>query len=259
MKKLFLLAIACICMILAGCSKSTDSPSQGAIKIYLTDAPMDFDSVNIVVSEVSVHLAGDDTLSGWIVVCDSTRNFDLLELRNGAMALFADQELQAGHYTQIRLKIGDGSNLVVDGIRHDLSIPSGQQSGVKINHQFWIEEGQTYELLLDFDAEKSIVEKGNGEYQLKPVIRAVPLQTSGSISGTVDPTDAEALALASPDTLARSHTDAGGFFKLVGLPEGAYSVLIVPDDIAYAESTLTDVGVTAGQTTDLGTIELRLQ
>ncbi len=259
MKRLVVLGIAaiCLCMILGGCSRTTKSPAEGAIKIYLTDAPTEFDSVNIVVSEISVHVATADSLSGWAIVCDSTQEFDLLELRNGAMALFADGELEAGHYTQIRLKITDGSNVVVEGIRYDLEIPSGYQSGVKINHQFWIEEDETYELLLDFDAEKSIIEKGNGEYQLKPVIRAVAIQTSGSISGTVDPTAAEAFALQDPDTLAYVHTDPSGFFKLVGLPEGTYSVQIVPDDVNYADSTLADVPVVAGETTELGAIQLR--
>jgi hypothetical protein len=261
MKKLFLLitVAAFSCMMFSGCSETTKSGPEGDIKIYLTDKPADFDAVNIVVSEVSVHMSGDDSVAGWTVICDSIQQFDLLELRNGAMALFADHGLQPGHYTQIRLKVTDGCSVMVDGSQYDLEIPSGYQSGIKINHSFWIEENEIYELLLDFDAKKSIIEKGNGEYQLKPVIRAIAVQTSGGISGMVNPKDAEALALVSPDTLAFSHTDTSGFFKLVGLLEGLYSVKIVPDDVTYADTTITDVIVTAGQTTDLGTIELRLQ
>jgi hypothetical protein len=251
------MVVVCVFVALAGCSRSTRNPSEGTLKIYLTDAPTGYDAVNIVVSEVSVHLAGQDSASGWTVVCDSTQMFDLLQLRNGAMALFADQQLQAGHYTQIRLKIADGCSVVVEGTPYALTIPSGYQSGVKINHQFVIEEDITYELLLDFDAEKSIVEKGTGEYQMKPVIRAIAVATSGSISGTVDPKGAEALALANPDTLAYAHTDTSGYFKLIGLSEGTYSVQIVPDDVTYADTTLIDVPVTAGLTTDLGTIQLR--
>jgi hypothetical protein len=249
--------ILCIWVAFLGCSRSTKTTSEGAVKMYLADNPADFDAVNIVVSQVSVHLAGDDSLSGWTVVCDSVQTFDLLELRNGAMALFADHQLEAGHYTQIRLKITDGSNVVVDGEQHDLEIPSGYQSGVKLNHQFEIQEDVTYELLLDFDAEKSIIEKGNGQYQMKPVIRAITMATSGSISGTVDPKSIEALALANPDTVAHTHSDTAGYFKLVALPEGSYSVRIVPDDVTYADTIFSDVAVTAGQTTNLGTIELR--
>lgn len=251
------MVILCIWAALSGCSRSTKTTSEGAIKIYLADKPADFDAVNIVVSQVSVHVADEDSASGWTVVCDSTRTFDLLELRNGAMALFADHELEAGHYTQIRLRITDGCNVIVDSIQHDLEIPSGYQSGVKINHQFVIEEDVTYELLLDFDAEKSIIEKGNGQYQMKPVIRAIAIATSGSISGIVNPTSVQAYALEGSDTVAYTHSDTSGYFKLIGLLQDSYSVQIVADDTTYADTTLSDVLVVAGQNTDLGTIQLR--
>ena len=261
MKRLLLLVIIgiCIAVMFSGCSKSTKTASEGKLKIYLADKPAEFDAVNIVVSQVSVHTSDADSLSGWTVICDSTQTHDLLELTNGAMALFADHQLEPGHYTQIRLKIGDGSQVIVDGSPHDLKIPSGYQSGVKINHQFQIQEDVTYELLLDFDAEKSIIKKGNGQYQLKPVIRAIAKATSGSISGIVNPTSVEAFALTDPDTVAHTHSDTSGYFKLIALPQGSYSVLIVADDTTYADTTFSDVAVLAGQTTDLGMIQLRLE
>jgi len=243
--------------MLIGCSRSTKTTSDGEIKIYLADTPTDFDAVNIVVSQVSVHKSDEDSVSGWTVICDTTQTYDLLELRNGAMTLFADHQLDPGHYTQIRLRITDGSNVVVDGSHYDLEIPSGYQSGVKINHQFQIQEDVIYELLLDFDAEKSIIKKGTGEYQMKPVIRAIARATSGSISGDVIPKDVEAFALANSDTVAQTHSDTSGYFKLIGLSEGSYSVQIVPDDTNYADTTFSDVAVVAGQTTELGRIELR--
>jgi hypothetical protein len=164
----------------SGCSKSTKTTPEGEIRIYLVSKPMDFDAVNIVVSQVSVHMSEEGSISGWKVICDTTQTYDLLELKDGAMALFADHQLDPGHYTQIRLKITDGSNVIVDGSQHDLEIPSGYQSGIKLNHQFQIQENQTYELLLDFDAEKSIIQKEDGQYQLKPVIRSIVQTTSSS-------------------------------------------------------------------------------
>ncbi len=259
MRRLYLLGIVVVCIFIiwAGCSKSTRTTSKGQIKIYLADDPTDFDAVNLVVSQVSVHMADSDSASGWTVICDTTQVYDLLELRNGAMALFADNQLAPGHYTQIRLKVADGSHVIVDSSQYDLEIPSGSQSGIKLNHQFRIEQDLTYELLLDFDAEKSIIEKGNGEYQLKPVIRVVAKATSGGISGVVNPKSVEAFALADLDTLAHTHSDTSGYFKLIALPEGWYSVQIRADDTTYADTTFSHVPVVPGQTTDLGTIELR--
>lgn len=259
MKRLFLLGIVglCIFIILSGCSKSTKTTSESKIKIYLADTPTDFDAVNIVVSQVSVHMSDQDSISGWTVICDTTQTYDLLELRNGAMALFANHQLDPGHYTQIRLKISDGSHVIVDSNQHDLEIPSGYQSGIKVNHQFQIQKKQTYELLLDFDAGKSIIKKGNGQYQLEPVIRAIALSASGSISGIVNPKSVEAFVFTNPDPVAHTHSDTSGYFKLIGLWQDSYSVKIVADDPTYADTTFSDVAVVAGQTTDLGTIQLR--
>ena len=260
MKRLYLLGIVaiCICLIFSSCSeKSTKTTTPGEIRIYLADKPAVYDAVNIVVSQVSVHIADQDSESGWMVISDTIQTYDLLELSNGAMVLFANHKLDPAHYTQIRLKVTDGCNVVVDGIPYDLKIPSGEQSGIKINHQFQILPGETYELLLDFDAEKSIHQKGNGDYQMQPVIRAVSFVTSGSISGIVDPDSVNVYAIASPDTAAHTHSNTTGYFKLFGLPAGLYTVQIVPDDVTYADTVFADVAVIAGETADLGSIQLR--
>jgi hypothetical protein len=260
MKKLSLLGMVLIgfCMLFSSCSeKSTKTTTPGGIRIYLADKPAAYDEVNIVVSQVSVHIADQDSESGWTVISDTIQTYDLLELSNGAMVLFANHTLDPAHYTQIRLKVTDECNVVVDGTPYDLKIPSGEQSGIKINHQFQIQPGETYELLLDFDAEKSIHQKGNGDYQMQPVIRAVAVTTSGSISGIVDPDSIRAYAVAGSDTVAQTHSDTSGYFKLVGLPAGLYSVQIVPDDATYADTSISDVSVVAGQNDDLGLIQLR--
>ncbi|NIV11174.1 MAG: DUF4382 domain-containing protein, partial [Aliifodinibius sp.] len=54
--------------------------------------------------------------------------------------------------------------------------------------QFTITEGSTYELVVDFDVNRSIVITGpphNPGYKLKPHLRVMPLAVSGSISGTI--------------------------------------------------------------------------
>ena len=109
-----LAASVLILVLIAGCSDSPSSPGTGQLKVYLTDAPADFDEVNIVVTRVEVHSLGSDSLSGWAVVNADTTTYDLLTLRNGANALFVDEMLPTGKYTQIRLYVGDGCNVLVD-------------------------------------------------------------------------------------------------------------------------------------------------
>jgi len=261
MKISFLIIILSFIMYI-GCSDQTTnvptSEQNGSIRMYLVDSPASMDSVIICVTQVEVHKSGSDSTSGWFVINDSTRYFDLLQLANGASAALGDTSLSPGQYTQIRLIIGPGSYVIDGGVRHDLIIPSGSQTGLKLNHQFTIESGKLYELLLDFNADKSIVITGNGTYKLKPTIRVMPMVISGSISGQVLPLEAlpTIWTVYGTDTIT-TYTNLQGFFKLMALPAGFYNVNIVPaDTLVYRDTTITDVHVMVDQGTDIGTVTL---
>ena len=262
MKSIFILSLLSI-FVLIGCSDQTTNvdpvDQNGRLKMYLIDSPAALDSVIICVTRVEVHKAGSDSTSGWFVINDSTRYFDLLQLTNGASAILGDTSLPAGQYTQIRLFIGDGSYVIDQGIKHDLEVPSGSQSGLKLIHQFTIEPGKLYELLLDFNVEKSIIITGNGQYKLKPTIKVTPVVISGSISGLVLPLDAQPTIWTTygTDTIT-TYTDLQGNFKLMGLLQGLYDVNIIPlDTMVYRDTVITGVQVFANQETDIDTVTLQ--
>jgi len=262
MKSIFFLSMLSF-FVLIGCSDQTTNVDpvdpNGRLKMYLIDSPAALDSVIICVTRVEVHKAGNDSTSGWFVINDSTRYFDLLQLTNGASAILGDTSLPAGQYTQIRLFIGDGSYVIDQGIKHDLEIPSGSQSGLKLIHQFTIESNKLYELLLDFNVEKSIIITGNGQYKLKPTIKVTPVVISGSISGQVLPLDAQPTiwTVYGTDTIS-TYTDLQGHFKLMGLLQGLYDVNIIPlDTMVYRDTVITGVQVITNQETDIGTVTLQ--
>lgn len=251
--------------LLAGCSSDNNDSgtnpgeSQGEVKIHMVDAPAAFDAVNIVVTEVSVHQADEDSMSGWQRVREDTATYNLLELRNGASTVLGDTMLAAGHYNQIRLKIGEGSNVVVAGQTFPLVISSGAQTGIKLNHQFTIEGGATYELTLDFDAERSIHTTGTGTFMLRPTIRVVATMTSGWISGVVQPVDAHASIMAvsaDSDTVTALADTTDGSFTLMAVPEGTYNLTVSATQGNYLDTTIEGVDVTARETTNIGTVTL---
>jgi hypothetical protein len=255
------LILTLFCFVgLLGCNDSSEGPEQattGEIRMHLVDSPADYDAVNVVVTEVSVHASGASDTSGWAVIDSTNRTFDLLSLTNGASAILGDAALGPGHYTQIRLKIGEGSTVVVKGVSYPLSVSSGDQSGLKLNHQFDIEAGALYELTLDFDAARSITNIGGANrYSLRPVIRVVATQTSGTISGIIDPAAARAeiSTTVAGDTVS-TVADTTGAFKLMALPADTYSLDVAAQ--GYRDTTLSPVAVVAGRNTDVGTIALR--
>ena len=257
----FLIFFAASVLIIS-CSDSTSPETgQGQILITMVDSPADYDQVNIVVIRVEVHKADTDSTSGWFVINNNAATYDLLTLRNGASVVLGNNSLDAGHYTQIRLIIGTGSNIVVDGVVYPLEIPSGEQSGVKLNHQFEILPGLIYELLLDFDAERSIVLTGNGQYKLKPVIRLMPIVISGTISGNINPLSAAGFvyAINGTDTAGTVAEPITGSFKFMALLQQTYRVEVFSANAAYNDTTITNVTVISKQNIDLGTINLSVK
>jgi hypothetical protein len=254
---LFLLATIVAIAALAGCgSDHATNPGFGTVRISMTDAPGDYDAVNVVVREVRVHASGDGEDAGWFTVrpaADTT--IDLLSLTNGGFVTLGSDLVPAGTYDQLRLVLGSGSTIVVGGVESPLTVPSGQQSGIKVKGTFTVPAGGSVEVGLDFDAAHSIHQTGNGKWMMNPVVRLVVLTASGAIAGQLDPAvEANVFATIGADTVAATST-GDGRFKLSALPPGTYDVAI---DVAsgYRDTTLTGIGVAAGDTTQLGIITL---
>jgi hypothetical protein len=135
-------------------------------------------------------------------------------------------------------------------------VPSGSQSGLKLNVDATIHSDDVYTLTLDFDAGRSIVVSGpptNPNYSLKPVIRVVTTATTGTIAGTVSPAASQPSlwAYGAMDTLSTG-ADAAGAYKFIGLSAGTYSLYVTPKDPStYRDTTMTNVNVNAGGTTTL--------
>ncbi|MDQ3071701.1 MAG: DUF4382 domain-containing protein [Bacteroidota bacterium] len=249
MKTRIFIFLSCISLaVFFACQKNASYP----IQVRMTDAPGDYDEVNIDLQSVEVHTEED----GWVTLNTNKGIYDLTNLTNGTDVMIADDELPSGKISQVRLVLGTNNTLKVDSITYDLETPSAQQSGLKLQVHDDLEEGITYTLLLDFDAAKSIVERGNGTYALKPVIRVITQATSGAIKGMVDPAASgpAVYAVSGTDSFS-TYPDASGYFMIKGLAAGTYSVVFRPS-APLAEKTVTGVGVTIGNVTDIGTVTI---
>ncbi len=263
MKKLniYYLLFTFSAVLFYGCAKN-DNPtsttsSTGTLKVMMIDSPANYSQVNIVIDSVQAHIGISDSTSGWFTLNNKPATYNLLQLVNGANAVIGESNLQAGNYTQLRLYVGSGSNLVMNGQSYALTTPSGSQSGIKLNLDATIQPGIAYLLTIDFDANRSIVPTGspfNPKFILKPVIRVVATATTGIIAGSVSPVlSANVWALTSADSVSTS-TDINGGFKIQYLTPGSYSVYISPQDTTYKDTTISNVSVTASNTTSIGTV-----
>ncbi len=232
----------------------SDDNQSARLEVRLTDAPGDYQEVNIDIQDVQVN--SNDGNSGWESLDVEKGVYDILKLTNGLDTLLGSAELPAGKISQIRLVLGSENTIKESGVIKPLSTPSAQQSGLKLKVNATLEEGVTYTIKLDFDAARSIVRAGNsGKYNLKPVIRAMEEATSGAIKGTASPLEASpaVYAIQGIDTVATAFTDGAGKFILRAIPAGSYTVSFSPKT-GYKTINKESVSVTTGSVTDLGLI-----
>ena len=247
-----------------GCDDNDNSAQTSRITVRMTDAPGDYEEVNVEVLDVLIknNLGTDD--EGWVSIGNTAqvgegKIYNLLDLTGGVNILLVDNEVPSGHLGQIRLLLGDENTVVKGGVTYPLNTPSAQQSGLKLQINQELEPGITYGFVLDFDVEHSVVEAGSsGNYNLHPVIRVTTAANSGAIKGTVAPMGFPVLASVQVgDTTVSAYTNDLGVFQLNGIPAGTYSVTLTPEiGSGYAIMVIENVIVVNGEITNMGSLIL---
>jgi hypothetical protein len=238
----------------AACNKSDDSNSGGnsgnaQIGVRLTDGPADYDAIWLDVQRVEIITDLGTTSLNAV----RPGLYDLLSLRNGIDTLLVSGPVPAATVSQIRLILGPNNTIVANGTSYPLNTPSAQESGLKLNLHETLAPGGSYTFWLDFDAAKSILQTGNGQYKLKPVIRAYTAVTNGRITGYVLPLASMTTVYAINGTEIYSAIPSlNGYYQLTGLPAGTYQVMYDADAPGYSDVTINNVQVTYGVATDLG-------
>lgn len=248
---LFLASI--VAFLVTGCSKDDKNDSgQSTLKIRLTDAPANYNAVYIDIQGVEVK--GD--AGNNVMLNVNPGIYNLLDFVNGVDTLIASGTISAGKISQIRLILGNNNTVVVDSVIYPLSTPSAQQSGLKLQVHEELLAGIEYIFLLDFDAQQSIVNQGNGSYSLKPVIRVVPTASGGSIKGDiVPPSEICAVTADNGTNQYGTYSDTTGSFLIMGIPQGAYTLTITPDT-PLVPVVINGVNVINGSVTDVGQVNL---
>jgi hypothetical protein len=276
------------------------SSGTGTINVSLTDPPScafpngNFTHVYITVRSVQAHTSAtaDDNSPGWLELAPQLVNqpmqIDLFAAGSNACLLTtlgSNAALPAGNYQQIRLLLlansggsgptpatnncnGQGFNCVVlhDGSVHELDLSSQANTGLKIppgqvvGGPISVGAGQMVDLNIDFNACASIIQEGNGQYRLKPVLTAGQVSTNATgISGQVVDSVTKLpivggtviVALERPDgtgtdsIFMQAATDPLGNFNFCPLPTGAiFDVVVVAINgagVAYNATVETSV------------------
>jgi hypothetical protein len=302
-RKLLILTAVLIGCCLYGCGGESHSNSTGAgnrgmgtMSVSLTDAPVnDWKAIYVTIGRISVcaEPAASDgdgkTVSedgcNWKVVAAPGETYNLLELVNGVTESLGETELAVGTYRRLRLTLKtqlDAHDEAVSGFNmlgethpyanyaidlNDKTVPlrisKSLQTGILLQSAFQVEENKYTELLLDFDAGRSIVMTADGDaFQMKPVIRVVDMKEMVRVAGTVsmmsqvsnelaiEPAHVSAQYLddaAGPVIEAATATDDAGAYQLLLEKNKEYSIVVVSNSYAPA----CDFIATFGEEDDL--------
>ena len=270
-----LAAIAAVSVAVACGDDSGPQDGTAHVTVALTDAP------NPMFAEASVEIGAVSLIPADgppIVLADAGGTHDLLMLQNGVMANLATQVIEPGRYLQLRLEVLSASVTLAEGLTwsdgttdsRDLFVPSGAQSGIKVNLRAVdesagvdISSGETM-LVVDMDVSQNFKIQGSvgtpagiKDVKFTPLLRASLLDVAGSISGTVTygsatPADATEYATITADldpatssvlevmqtTQVTTVAEADGTYTLWFVSPGTYDV--------SAAATITAVEYTAG-------------
>ncbi len=260
--------IAIVLIVMAGLFYACDSDngsSTGTLKINLTDAPFPSDLVeeaNVTINKIEIRKSDDSEESPFITISEEVMDFNLLDLTNGITESLIDMEIEAGTYDLIRLYVTDAGIVLSDGSSHEVKVPSGSQTGIKVfvKPDIVVTGGLTSELLLDFDVSQSFILQGNTNtpsgitgFIFKPTIKATNASTAGRIVGTV--LDSEENAIEGTQVTVKdgeevyttTFTDENGGYTVLGVEAGTYTVIFEKE--GYESMTTEDVEVVAANST----------
>ena len=187
-----ILSLLC-CLVVTACGggggggSSAPAPTDGRLSVGVSDAPV-VGASEVVVAFTGLELKPREGDAFSVVPAESPLMINLLDYQNGERAMLLDNEtVGAGDYNWMRLQVVEAdSYVIVDGQQNPLEIPSGEQSGLKLNRGFAVAVGALTDFTIEIDLRKSLTVTGNGRYKLRPTLRLVDNLETNSLSGTVD-------------------------------------------------------------------------
>lgn len=160
-----------LCQFACGCNSNAVAPNALAeIKITFHDTLVDGSTVrriDMTILQTEIIDVNDNKF----VISSERHSFNLLEITKNNPVVLAHTMIAPGIYKQIRLILDSNTSITLtDGKTYPLKVPSGEQTGIKIDGVFSIPEGKLYTLDIDLDPGRSVHYAAGQGYMLKPII-----------------------------------------------------------------------------------------
>lgn len=213
-------------------SDGTDQAADGTGVLNLSVSDAAIDAAKVCIKFDGVQLKKSDGDSPFDIDFDNPVVINLLANQGALSETLVSTELEAGSYEWLRLKVdavaGNGAGisdtdftdpvcadeengsylLTAVGELYNLSIPSGEQTGLKLIKDIVIPVNGSGNYTAEWDLGRSFIAPpglGTGEARMKPVVKLVANNEVGTLDGTV----ADELVNPDPPNAAVCDTEEG--------------------------------------------------
>ncbi|MFC3880008.1 DUF4382 domain-containing protein [Algoriphagus namhaensis] len=251
------LVIALISLFLLSSCEDPSSDQKALLNVILVDSPAKWDSVfvSFLGVEVDVRVQGrESTLETfYFEYKPGVKEIEISALVGGEALLMARGELPVGNIVGGRLLLGDTHYLWLNDRRYPLPLADSRLKEIPLDFEEEVEFGLAYDMLVDFDLERSIkvLNEDPLTLNLDPKVTAISGIGSGEIEGRISPSALKpAIYVISGDDSLSTQTNTSSTF-LFRIPSGVYTIYVDPKDDRYDSLVIRNVPVETNSQTDL--------
>lgn len=263
-KSAYFFFFSALILLFGSCDGIADR-QEGLLNLVLVDAPPAYDSVfvEILGVDVSMNVQGrESTQEVFFIPYElGNKQVKVSDLVGGEVLLLGRSPLPVGQITQLAVRLGTRNFLWERENRYALNYADGVSEEVVLPLSLNIETGFSYDVILDFDLEKSIQTISTNPLRLNftPSIDLVIPGNVGEIRGTFSQNQLRPaiFAIANGDSTS-THANSSGTY-LFRLPEGTYTLYFDPKNQNFLPDTLLNVEVEAGETLTLDRLTFRVR
>jgi hypothetical protein len=244
-KKLYLYLIPIISVLFLASCEDPDASPKALLNLILVDSPAKWDSVLVEIEGVDIEVLteGRDTQAQtfFLEYKSGDKKIRISDLVGGNALLLGRSELPIGQIISAKIILGNNHFMYFDEKEYPLTLSDGLSNEVVLQASLDINQGFSYDIILDMDLEKSIVQKSESplSYTLDPFFTLLNGAGTVDISGVLRPLELyPAIYLSNDQDTISTHTDDTGkyYFRV---PAGSYRIFFDPKDELYQDTTFS--------------------
>tara|TARA_R110002072_G_scaffold216077_1_gene373340 strand:+ start:300031 stop:300828 length:798 start_codon:yes stop_codon:yes gene_type:complete len=261
-KKLHFYLFPIVCVLFFASCEDPDSSPRALLNLILVDSPAKWDSVFVEIKgvDVEVLVEGRESQSQifFFEYKSGDKRIKVSELVGDNELLIGRSELPIGQIINATIILGDNHSMYLKEKKYVLALSDLSKNRISLSTAIDVEQGYSYDIYLDLDLEKSIVQTSESPltYELDPFFTLSDGAGKTELSGTLKPTTLyPAIYLSDGTDTISTHINTSGKF-IFKIQEGNYTLYFDPKDELYQDTTFS-IDVAAKEDTVLKQITFK--